>query len=104
MRDKIEIGPTPADEPCEQLGPDYDPARARLECRLFIDAIRESLGPEPPGAQLRIASNPHDFGTYYEVACVYDDENEQATEYAFRCESEAPAQWTDEQRQALGCV
>jgi len=33
MIDYLELGPSPCDEDCEQLGANYDPARARLECR-----------------------------------------------------------------------
>lgn len=96
MTDYIAIGPTPADEPCEQLGPNYDPQRARAECKRFIALIRKTLGDEPPGARLRIQSNAHDFGTYYEVVCSYDEDNETAAKYAFRCESEAPTTWEEE--------
>ncbi|MDO8637597.1 MAG: hypothetical protein Q7R34_15420 [Dehalococcoidia bacterium] len=57
--------------------------------------IRKKLGPEPEGASLGIKSNPHDFGTYYEVLCYYDDENEEAAAYAYRCESESPTHWEE---------
>ena len=53
MRDYIDIGATPASENCEQLGPNYDPQRARAECRAFIAQLRRQFGPEPEGAQLR---------------------------------------------------
>jgi hypothetical protein len=94
-RDYIDIGSTPADEPCAQVGePDYA-RKARSECNRFIQLIRRTLGPEPEGAQLSVKSNPHDFGTYYEVVCYYDTESEEAYSYALRCESEAPTQWGD---------
>ena len=102
MRDYIDIGATPASENCEQLGPNYDPQRARAECRAFIAQLRRQFGPEPEGAQLRIKSNPHDFGTYLEVVCYYDDMNEAATNYAFACESDARDTWDDEAVAELG--
>ncbi|MGD9613804.1 MAG: hypothetical protein AB7H90_01255 [Alphaproteobacteria bacterium] len=102
MIDKLEIGPAPALEDCESLGPNYNPERARLECRTFIGLIRRVLGPEPEGAKLVITSNPHDFGTYYEVAVRFDDRDEEAGEYAYKVESEAPVEWDDEARTALG--
>ena len=92
-RDYISIGPTPAAENCQQVGPTYDHTAARAECRRFLELIRQTVGPEPIGARLAIKSNAHDFGTYLEVACYYDDENETATDYAFRCETEAPENW-----------
>lgn len=92
-RDYIDIGPTPADEPCEQLGPNYDESKAKAECRRFIEVIRKALGPEPEGARLSIKANAHDFGTYHEVVCYFDTDNEKAAEYAFKCESDAPSRW-----------
>jgi hypothetical protein len=99
-RDYMHIGPTPADEPCEQLGPNYDPQKARAECNRFIAAIRQTLGTEPEGARLSIKSNPHDFGTYYEVVINYDTDNEEATKYAYRCESDSPTTWPEEPQTA----
>jgi hypothetical protein len=102
MTDYISLGPVPAYENCQQVGTDhYDPEKARKECLLFIEAIREALGPEPHGARLKVKSFPHEFGWYYDVVVQYDDEFPNAVEYAFRCESDAPARWTAEQRRRL---
>ena len=92
-RDYIDIGPTPAEEDCAQVGsPDYH-TKARPECIRFIDLIRKVLGPEPEGATLQVKSNPHDFGSYLSVVCYFDDANEAASEYAYRCEEAAPTRW-----------
>ncbi|KKN20131.1 hypothetical protein LCGC14_0938740 [marine sediment metagenome] len=101
MRDHISIASAPALEDCVQVNPsgDYHDAM-KAECRRFLDLIRKKLGPEPPGAMLTVKSNPHDFGSYYEVACLFDDENEEARKYAFRCEAEAPLRWSDDKRVA----
>lgn len=94
--DYLEIGPVPPEEDCEQVGTEkYDPIHARKECQAYIEALRKKLGNEPNGARLRIRSNPHDFGTYSEVAAYYDENNEQATDYAFKCESEGPMTWAE---------
>ncbi len=97
-KDFLPIGPVPCDEPCEQLGRGYDPVKAREECRRFIDAIRATVGTEPDGARLIVTSNDHDFGTYYEVVVRYDTEDEAASTYAFRVESEAPTNWPSPSR------
>jgi len=92
-RDYIDIGSAPAEEDCAQVGsPDYH-ARARPECIRFIDLIRKVLGPEPEGATLQVKSNPHDFGSYLSVVCYFDDDNEAASDYAYRCESDGPTTW-----------
>jgi hypothetical protein len=96
MRDYITIGPVPAEESCQQVGtPSYDPQAARAECRRFIEAILKVVGPEPEQANLHIKSNPHDFGTYLEVVCYFDVDDKEATEYAYRCESDAPTTWAE---------
>ena len=103
MRDSLDIGATPAEEECQQVGmPNYDRTKAIAECRAFIHQLCRQFGPEPEGAQLRIKANPHDYGTYHEVACYYDDENEAANNYAFQCEGEAWGNWDNEARVELG--
>jgi hypothetical protein len=93
MRDYLTLGSTPSDEDCAQVGaPDYY-GRARDECRRFIDLIRRHLGPEPEGARLDITSFPHDSGEYLEVVCYFDTDVRDAVDYAYRCESDAPATW-----------
>jgi hypothetical protein len=95
MRDYVEIGPCPHDEEAAQLGqPDFD-AKNIAECRQFIRAIRIKCGEPPEGAELRMKSNPHDFGVYREAAVYFDTNNEEAAAYAYRCEDEAPATWKE---------
>jgi len=96
MRDYIDIGSAPYNEDCVQVSQDVDYLPAmRDECERFILRIREVLGDEPPGARLAVKSNPHDFGTYLSVVCHYSTLDEEAEEYADRCESHTPARWTD---------
>ena len=98
MRDNISIGSAPYGEECVQVNSSGDYHEAmRVECRRFLEVIRKKLGPEPEGAHLGIKGNPHDFGTYYEVVCYFDPEDEEATKYAYRCESDAPSTWDDDQ-------
>jgi hypothetical protein len=97
MRDEMDIGCNPCDEPCVNLGePDYYP-RARAECLRFIELIRKKLGEEPPGAYLKVKSNPHDWGSYLSVVVSFHDTDEEARNYAYLCESEAPRTWQDDQ-------
>ena len=93
MNDEMTIGPTPADETCAQVGAADYAQTARRECRAFINQLLRVFGPEPDGARLFIKSNPHDFGTYYEVAVKYDPASAAACAYALDCEGKAPAHW-----------
>lgn len=97
MRDHVEIGSAPYDEPCVQVNPEgnyHDAMKA--ECRRFLELTRKKLGPEPQGAWLSIKSNSHDFGTYYEVVCNFYDDEPEAVAYAFNCEAMAPRTWGDD--------
>jgi hypothetical protein len=93
MNDTYWLGAAPANEDCIQVGsPDY--ARdAKAECRAYIEAIRKVCGHEPEGARLTIKSQPHDYGSYYEVAIVFDGNNREAAEYASRVDEKAPTTW-----------
>lgn len=94
-RDYITIGSSPASEDCAQLGSADYHERSRKEMKAFINQIRREFGPEPDGARLAIKSFPHDFGTYSEVVCYYDDTNEAAMDYAFK--TECPSEYWDNQ-------
>jgi hypothetical protein len=95
MRDLTYCGSSPPDEACAQVGADGYEAQARAECAAWRDALRKAHGQEPEGARLAIKSQPHDFGSYLEVVCYFDPENEAAADYAYRCEGEGPATWDE---------
>lgn len=100
-QDSIALGPVPYEEECEQVGPKYDPARARLECKTFVAQLTRS-NPPPEGGRFRIKSNPHDFGAYLDVEAVFNEDFEAATEWAYGLESNGPAEWDAESKTALG--
>ena len=101
MNQWIDVGSSPTDESCAQVGsPDYYP-RARRECRVYIRQLRRMHGPEPDGARLAIQRNPHDFGTYLSVVCHYEPTKQASIDYAFRCENQSPANWDEEARREL---
>lgn len=93
--DWFELGGTPSGEDCEQVGPNYDARHAKKECRAYQEAIIKKLGDPPAGAFFKIRSNPHDFGTYHELAIYFEDDNRVALAYALKCESEAPETWAE---------
>jgi len=110
--DYIYIGPSPADEPCAQVGVTEGAERLnKIECYAYIEALRKVYGLEPEGAFLTIKRESHDHGDYFEVVCNYDESNEVATDYAYRLESGlatwAEAEMTaavqyDDRRQPVG--
>lgn len=96
MRDYVDIGPTPPNEDCEQVGEHYNSRKARQECQAYIHQLRRFFGEEPEGARLSIKTHPHDFGSYTDVVCYYDTDIEASVEYAFKCESDGPSDWDDQ--------
>lgn len=109
MAETIEIGATPCDERCAQVGDADYPERSRVECRAFINLIRRAMGNPPEGAALIIKSNAHDAGTYREVAVKVEqgltpDAERAAIEYAYRCESDSPTAWDAEARAELAAA
>ena len=89
----ISLGAVPAREACAQVGETDYAERAFAECQRYEALLRRAIGPEPPGARLRIRRSAPDLGSYLELVVEYDDENVIARAYAIRCEREAPTRW-----------
>lgn len=92
--DRLEIASVPVDENCAQVGvmDDYRQLALR-ECAVFKRQLTRVFGEPPTGARLVTISNPHDFGTYFEVAVEFDTNNTKAVNYAYKLEAETPARW-----------
>ena len=98
MRDEVYIGSSPPEEGCAQVGSDNYMATAREECRRYVALLRRYFGEEPPEAQLVIRSNPHDFGSYLSVNCIYDcTTGPESYAYALACEDYGPETWECEE-------
>ena len=93
MKDYLNIGSTPPEEDCAQVGSENFYEESMKECKRYIDCLRKFVGVEPFGAELKVKSFPHDFGTYYEVVCYFDDDIPESLEYALKCEGEGPMTW-----------
>lgn len=86
MRDYLNIGPGPADEPCAQVGSEQYSIIARHECRAYRDALIAHYGPPPGDIVLSVKAFPHDFGTYHEVVAYYDVDDNEQVQYVLRIE------------------
>jgi hypothetical protein len=60
--------------------------------------LRLVIGPEPDGARLRVRRPDTDFDPYIDVVVEYDDQNAVASDYALRCERDAPTRWREASR------
>lgn len=91
----LNIGCSPVDEKCVQVGEENYIARSLIECNLFMKAIRNKCGIEPRGARLVVKKFTHDFGPYHKVCVLYDEMSEEAVEYAIKVERDAPTTWEE---------
>ena len=103
MRDFINIGSVPIDEDCAQVGRDDYYEQSKRECNAFKHQLYRVFPEmhETATGQFIVKSFPHDFGTYREVVAVYDDEDAEAMDVAFRAESETPEYWDFEAKREL---
>lgn len=99
-RNVITLRPVPAAESCAQVGDSGYAEIAFLQCRRYIALLRLTIGPEPDGARLRVRRSDADFDPYIDVAVEYDDQNALASDYALRCERDAPTRWREASRAA----
>lgn len=83
----------PTDEPFASVGTDNYEVRAKEEGRKTIELLERTKPPE--GVTFKIASNPHDFGTYYTIDAVYNDDDEEQTAYVMWLECDAPTKWDE---------
>jgi hypothetical protein len=102
MRDYISIGSSPASESCVQVGSDNYDAQSRKECIAFKNQLERMFIDFPDGTYLTIKSFPHDFGSYREVVCWYDDEDEDSQSFAYNIENSTPEYWDEEAKKELG--
>jgi hypothetical protein len=92
-RDVITLRPAPAAEPCAHVGDSGYAEIAARQCRRYIDLLRLALGPEPAGARLRVRRSDTEFDPYVDTVVEYDVQSPAASDYARRCEREAPTRW-----------
>ena len=92
----LNIGCSPYDEDCAQVGSDDYLKKSAAECIALIHQLRRIHGSEPTKAAMTSRLFPHDFGSYREVICYYEEGDEESTDYALKVEAGLPAKWDQE--------
>ena len=101
MSEYLELGPTPYDEDCAQVGsPDYK-IRARGECIRYRDGLRRIY----PEGDFRIKNFDHDFGAYMVVVAwyqsqIHDEIDKRERLAAFAAEATSIPTWGELERRA----
>ncbi len=107
MMETLELGSSPSNEDCAQVGTDDYQERERVEIKAYINQLKRHLIAEgfadyEEYVTLKKKGCPHDFGTYYEVAVKYDESVERAVEIAYWLEGNLPLNWDKEAIAELG--
>ena len=88
------LGPTPGDEECTQIDGSWErKVASRNECQRYVNGIRKYFGNEPKGCQVKVKTEQHDFGTYYEAVIFLDEGNDEARKYAITVDNYVPGTW-----------
>jgi hypothetical protein len=87
MMENLNIGSTPNEEECAQVGNADYYERAIKECRAYMAQIQKHY-PEPENGYLKLKGFPHDFGSYYEVVAYYDQSDAEAVKWAYDIEGD----------------
>jgi hypothetical protein len=97
MMESLNIGCTPVDEPCAQVGQEDYAAQARMGCKALMGQLLRAFPcPEDAQAWMYVKANPHDFGTYYELEVKFDPECAVSSDWAYLLEASLPERWDAE--------
>jgi len=92
--DYLTLGTTPYEEDCAQVGSEDYYSAAKKEASKYVALLRELFGDERDHfCVYKLKSFPHDFGTYYEVCIVFDDNDAESTQFAYFIEDMLPSRW-----------
>ena len=99
----IEIGPTPNEEDCAQVGTDNFSEIAQEEMDAYINQLNRMF-PEAIEKGIRFKAKwfPHDFGRYGEVCMFWNTDNLEADEYVYFIDKNTPSRWDEEALKELG--
>jgi len=95
MRDYVNLGTTPFAEECVEVSDNFDykvPMR-REAFMLKHQLENEYLSKIPEGVHLKVRGFEHDFGTYYGLVATFDEDDDNAREFAYQIENELPEYW-----------
>ena len=97
MLDYLNLGPTPVNEDCAQVGSDNFREQCNKEMDAYIDQLKR-MYPEVAnykGMSFKKHWQQHDFGSYGEVIITYDDEDEEEETLALKVEWNLPRNWDE---------
>lgn len=101
----MELGPTPCEEDCAQVGSNGYRNRANKELAAYINQLNRLFSNAiENGVKFRAKWFFHEFGSYGEVCAYWDTENEIANNYVYTVERNLPSNWDKESLKELGII
>ena len=103
MIDYMEIGSSPTDEHCAQLGSDEYAVLSRIELNAYVHQL-ERMFPhvkETDSLKFAVKRFNHDFGTYAEVVIYFDTANDFEYNCAIDIEHNLPSNWDKEAKKEI---
>jgi len=97
VKEYLELGSTPVEETCAQVGEDNYINKAMQECRAYVKQLLRLH----PGLDFKVKSFPHDFGSYYEVVLYYNSTDIESVNRAYEVEASLPQYWDDAAKEEL---
>lgn len=99
MKEYLELGATPCNEDCAQVGSDNYFEESSKESKRYIDLLEKKFGEHRPlSCSFRKKSFPHDFGSYYEVVVYFDSNDDESVKFAYHVENNLPETWSDDKK------
>lgn len=102
MKNSMELGATPYEESCAQVGDNNYREEAADEMFVYIEQLyRKFPDCKSKNVYFKAHWNNHDFGVYGEVSVFWNTENEEADQYAYFIDQNLPANWDKEALELL---
>lgn len=94
MIDYMDLGSTPCDENCVQVGaPDYAEREPAASARYLAQLRRTFPQAAEYGCSFVRKAFPHDFGTYHDACIRFNGEDDRAVVFAYFVERNLPNRW-----------
>jgi hypothetical protein len=102
MRDYLMLGPTPYEEPCCQVGKSSS-KMMMLETMAFCRQLKDLLAKQFTEVKVEVKPKreEHEFGSYYQAAVYYEEDDKEAVDQAFWLENNTPENWSDNVKHLL---
>jgi hypothetical protein len=95
----IELESSPCNEPCQQIGPNYNVQLAELEAKLYCKQIKEQF-PSHDKVTIKVKTYYGDW-TRFEARIGYDPNCDESSFQAYEIEAKIWMNWTNENRTIL---